>query len=96
MNIKIIEVHIKEVKGGEYIFNTLNIKNIHIKTINWTPCMHTVYMYLKYIYGIVISKSFKKQSILTPNYLEGAPIYSLPSVADFASIIPKVVITVII
>ena len=96
MNIKIIDVHIKEVKGVIYIFNAFNIKNIHIKTINWTPCMHIVYMYLKYIYGIVISKSFKKQSILTPNYLEGAPIYSLPSVNDFASIIPKVVITVII
>ena len=96
MNIKIIDVHIKEVKCAIYIFNALNINNIHIKTINWTPCMHIVYMYLKYIYGIVISKSFKKQSILTPNYLEGAPIYSLPSVNDFASIIPKVVITVII
>ena len=58
--------------------------------------MHIVNMYLKYIYGIVISESFKKQSRLTPNYLEGAPIYSLPSVNDFALIIPKVVITVII
>ena len=58
--------------------------------------MHKVNMYLKYIYGIDISKSFKKQSRLTPNYLEGAPIYSLPSVADFTSIIPKVVIIVII
>ena len=61
MNIKIIDVHIKEVKDVIYIFNAFNIKNIHIKTINWTPCMHIVYMYLKYIYGIVIYASFKKK-----------------------------------
>ena len=34
MNIKIIEVHIKEVKGVVYIFNALNIENIPIKIVN--------------------------------------------------------------